>query len=328
MPTRITCPRCQHEQVVEDSAGADVLCEVCLRVIERATTAIQPGPGPVKHAPPVLADEPRAPRRRRDHSEPSAAVPMLILLGAGGLALLLLVCGFGGVGWLFLRQSARREEPVIRRDVEPVEPVVPVVPDRPAPRVVDNRPAPRAEDRPAPPVEAAPADDAEERVRNGDFEQGNRGFRSDYRLSHDNVRPELSYDLVADPRHAHAEAASFGDHTSGKGRMMVVNGGVAPGLVVWGQIVAVRPGADYTFRLWVASWTPFSPADLDVRINGTSVGRAQAPAAVGQWQELRVAWKAGADGTAAIEILGLNPAFSGNDFALDDISLRGPAPAK
>jgi hypothetical protein len=97
-----------------------------------------------------------------------------------GGALLFLVCGVGGVILLYFAH--------------------------------DEGLVPLAED-----VAAA---DPEERIRNGDFEQGNRGFRSDYHLEPGNIRPELSYDIVVNPQDAHADAAFFGDHTSGKGRMM------------------------------------------------------------------------------------------------------------
>ncbi len=35
-------------------------------------------------------------------------------------------------------------------------------------------------------------------------------------------------------------------------------------------------------------------------------------------------WNSGMDETAQIEIFNLNSDISGNDFAIDDISLRGP----
>ena len=108
--------------------------------------------------------------------------------------------------------------------------------------------------------------------------------------------------------------------------MLMVNGGSAAHQVVWGQTVAVRPGADYSFSLWVASWSNISPAMLEVRVNGKAIGEIVAPQNAGQWKELRVSWSAREATTAVVEIFDMNNEVSGNDFAIDDISLRGPAP--
>jgi hypothetical protein len=93
---------------------------------------------------------------------------------------------------------------------------------------------------------------------------------------------------------------------------------------VWAQTVEVRPGAEYTFSLWVATWYALSPAALDVHINGKSVGTITAPDKCGEWKQLKVKWAAGTERTAKIEIFDRNTDVAGNDFALDDISLQGP----
>jgi hypothetical protein len=176
-----------------------------------------------------------------------------------------------------------------------------------------------------PPATAAPRQD--ERVRNGDFTQGLKGFRTAYRHSPANVRDALTFCLARSPREAHGDAAAFGDHTSGDGLMMVVNGADAVDRVLWGQTVPVRAGAEYTFSLWLTSWYATAPAELEVRVNGKSLGKVVAPARCGEWKQFRAAWSSGADKQASVEIFDLTRAISGNDFAIDDISLRGPPPA-
>jgi hypothetical protein len=173
---------------------------------------------------------------------------------------------------------------------------------------------------------ADPPKDRDERIRNGDFEQGARGFRTAYNHTPGQVANVLTLCVVTNPRDVHTSAAPFGDHTSGKGQMLMVNGGDAPEAVVWGQDVEVRADAEYIFRLWVASWYDLAPAELVVRINGESVGRVTAPSRTGEWRELHAKWKSGKDRKATIEVFNLTHGFSGNDFAIDDISLRGPAP--
>src|SRR5262249_11191544 len=142
----------------------------------------------------------------------------------------------------------------------------------------------------------------------------------------DGLLPGGAYDIVKDPKDAHRDAASFGDHTNGKGYMMMVNGGTDKDKVLWSQTVAVRQNSEYTFSLWVASWYSGSTAELDIRINGKSVGTVVAPLATGEWKEFKVKWNPGAENQAAIAIYNLNTNFSGNDFAIDDISLQGPPP--
>jgi S1-C subfamily serine protease len=175
-----------------------------------------------------------------------------------------------------------------------------------------------------PPAAAAPRQD--ERIRNGDFTQGLKGFRTAYRHSPADVHDALTFCLARSPREAHRDAAAFGDHTSGDGLMMVVNGGDAVDRPLWGQTVPVRAGAEYTFSLWLASWYAAAPAELEVRVNGKSLGKVVAPARCGEWKQFSAAWRSGPDVQASVEIVNLTRAISGNDFAIDDVSLRGPPP--
>jgi hypothetical protein len=175
-----------------------------------------------------------------------------------------------------------------------------------------------------PPALASPQ--ADERIRNGDFEQGLKGFRCGYRHLPEGLREELTFAVVRNPNQVHFQAASLGDHTSGKGLLMAINGGKEPDRLLWGQTVAVRPGAEYTFSLWLTSWFPLAPAELEVHINGKPLQKFVAPLQCGEWRECKAKWSAGTDREATIEIFNLTCAHSGNDFALDDISLRGPPP--
>ena len=159
-----------------------------------------------------------------------------------------------------------------------------------------------------------------ELIRNGDFEQGNKEFRSDYVFSRGNVWDPTTYDVAGNPSDVHKFGAYFPDHTSGKGLMMVVNtSSNAAKKLVWGQTAAVRPGVDYTFKLSLAGWTAKAGAEIDIRINGQSIGKV-VPGVAGDWTTIRIPWNSGTATSAAIDIFNLK----GNSFALDDISLRGP----
>ena len=160
---------------------------------------------------------------------------------------------------------------------------------------------------------------------NGDFSAGNTGFSSAYTQS-TNLYPEGDYDVISNPQADHNLFASFGDHTTGTGLMMVINGAPTPGVVAWTETVGVTAGTNYDFSAWVASVYPTSPADLEFSINGTPLGTFTASSTAGDWQEFTKTWNSGAATTADVQIIDLNTVRSGNDFALDDLSLKGQAP--
>ena len=166
-------------------------------------------------------------------------------------------------------------------------------------------------------------------VPNGDFESGNTGFLTEYIFSPGDIVPAQSYDVLSDPSDAHFEAASFGDHTSGTGLMLAANGATESAIEVWSHTTAVAPGVQYTFSMWLASWDPtppYNPAQLEISINGAVVDVANAPSTVGTWEQYTTVWNSGISTTAAIEIVNLETAATGNDFAIDDITFT-PEPA-
>jgi hypothetical protein len=164
-------------------------------------------------------------------------------------------------------------------------------------------------------------------IGNGDFEAGDVGFTSDYQSAAMDGGPGF-YSVVTDPRNFNIDATSYGDHTSGSGFMLAVDGAMMPDQVVWSETVSVTPNTRYTFAIWVSSWYPLSPAELDFRFNDQSIGTFTAPQHAGVWREFETAWTSGSDPSVMIRIIDNNTQFSGNDFALDDISLlaaNGPA---
>jgi hypothetical protein len=157
---------------------------------------------------------------------------------------------------------------------------------------------------------------------NGSFEDGNNGFITSYKYSPGDLFPGASYDVLANPRDAHPSATSYGDHTSGTGNMMVFNGANVADSPVWAQQVSVTANTDYAISAWISSWSPKSPAQLQFKINGISIGTFRAPSTPGIWTEITTNWNSGNSTSAAIQIIDVNLEYSGNDFAIDDISLR------
>jgi len=165
-------------------------------------------------------------------------------------------------------------------------------------------------------------------ITNGDFSAGNTNFGSDYAFGSTNdCLPPGVYDIVASPSDCHSLWASFGDHTSGSGSMMTINGAEIADIDVWFETVSVVPDTTYYFSTWIASSYPTSPAMLDFSINGASIGSTfDASTTPGVWQLFFASWFSGASTTAHLSLVNQNTEFGGNDFALDDIVLDAVAP--
>ncbi len=191
-------------------------------------------------------------------------------------------------------------------------------------------------------------------IPNGDFSSGNTDFTSGYTYFPVPLTPansysgsstpaslydEKTYGVGTDPGAYHVAWAHFGDHTTGTGNMMIVNGSTDVGTQVWGQPVSpatigVTAGTTYYFSAWLASiypsvgQSPIAPATLAFSINGNQVGsNFTLTAPVGTWQLFFVPWVADSS-TATLSLVNRNTVASGNDFALDDISFgtRSPVP--
>ena len=167
-------------------------------------------------------------------------------------------------------------------------------------------------------------------ITNGDFEAGNDGsFYSAYGFSPGNLWPEGKYDIVTNPKADHSLFTAFGDHTTGTGNMMGINGTGDAHAVIWGQSgISLLANTNYTFSFWLASEYPDSPAVLRLNINGVDQGAGPftGSTTTGVWQQYVVAFNSGATTTGNFALWNENRDAYGNDFALDDISLKAAVP--
>lgn len=109
--------------------------------------------------------------------------------------------------------------------------------------------------------------------------------------------------------------------------MLVVNAATVPGVSVWSETVILSQGTQYNFSLWGVSSYPVSPATLDVQFDGTSLsGTPFNLTSSSAWQQFTSTWSPIATGAVTVTIYDTNLAGSGNDFALDDISLTVATP--
>jgi len=156
-------------------------------------------------------------------------------------------------------------------------------------------------------------------IQNGDFEQGDMGFDSDYVSGNSGAG---NY-LIADTPHDYISFFSdCPDHTSGSGNMMIVDGSTDNDDNIWCQTVSVDPNTDYTFSYWATMVGSAPIPELFVTIDGVGLGDTMSiPTDTCSWTEISHTWNSQAN-TSVEFCIGNMTIFSfGNDFALDDISL-------
>lgn len=165
-------------------------------------------------------------------------------------------------------------------------------------------------------------------ISNGNFTSGNTGFTTDYQYLVTTVPAgaQKTYGIVTSSNGWFAGFSNCVDHTSGSGNMMVVDGSTsnAGNDRVWCQTVPVVAGQNYTFSYWIESLSGSNFGNMEVLVNGVSIGSSVAPATTCSWVQKSYTWNSGASITAQICIYDRTITAAGNDFAIDDISFTGP----
>jgi hypothetical protein len=173
-------------------------------------------------------------------------------------------------------------------------------------------------------------------VTNGDFSAATnnantRGFTSSYAYKTIGdacpgcccgvLSSEGTYAIHTNPTNLHGNFATIGDHTTGSGNMLIVNGSATVNVIVWTQNITVQPNTDYVFSAWATSVHPSNPAQLQFSIDGVPLGSTINPTSTtGSWQYFTTTWNSGnRSGALPIALVNKNIAASGNDFAVDDI---------
>lgn len=165
-------------------------------------------------------------------------------------------------------------------------------------------------------------------IANGSFSAGNTGFVTGYVFATYNTL-EGEYGVNTRPNYFNPAGSSFGDHTTGTGNMLLVNGHPTANVTAWQQTIAVEQNSTYQWIIWAASWGSAgnnidpSPARLRFDINGVAQNSSlNLPSADGQWIQYSVDWDSSTSTSAVLRVIDLNLVGYGNDFALDDISFQ------
>jgi hypothetical protein len=163
--------------------------------------------------------------------------------------------------------------------------------------------------------------EAQGQVVNGDFSTGNTGFTSDYGFASASSTPG-TYGVRTNSQDFNPGYSLFGDHTTGHGLMMLVDGSLSAGKVAWRQSISVQPNSQYNFSAWATAANSTSPAVLRFLINNNPLGPDfPLSTSAGQWQLFSASWNSGTNTVAQLSVVDTNLASLGNDFALDDLSL-------
>ena len=143
-------------------------------------------------------------------------------------------------------------------------------------------------------------------VYNGDFEQGNSGFQSDYYLAQSTLGTG-GYAINTDVYNLWGTAHQYG--YGGSGNYMIVDGANYANAVVWRQTINVQPNTTYNLSAQLVSIGDinYSTARVQFQINGTPLGSTIIlPATLNQWQTFQAEWNSGTLTSAVISIIDVN----------------------
>ena len=167
-------------------------------------------------------------------------------------------------------------------------------------------------------------------IGNADFSGGNSGFSSDYLFTsdspaNDDLWPAGVYGIDDSASGRHPLWVTNGDHTSGSGAMMLVNGQTTSASTVWRQSVNVAANTTYFFEAWAMNLCcnlagTWGDSGLGFYINGMLLGSGLTTGS-GVWAGLSNTWFSAGSTLATLEVRNASTIYSGNDFALDDLFL-------
>lgn len=162
-------------------------------------------------------------------------------------------------------------------------------------------------------------------IVNGDFNQGDTGFTTDYRYGTGGrfglLSNDTSYAIANNSGATHNRFANCRDN-SGIGNMMVVNGSGTENNI-WCQQISVLPNTGYSFSAFATSVNSENPGRLQFSINGVLLGSPfQLSSSTCNWQKFTATWNSSGASTALICVVNVLGTQAGNDFALDDLTFN------
>jgi len=162
-----------------------------------------------------------------------------------------------------------------------------------------------------------------ELIKNGDFEQGDVLFSSDYYSSCvPGTMPQGAYCISENSGTFHPGWSDCLDK-QGTGKMLICDGAIIANEKIWCQTVNVDQNKTYAFSSWITSIFPQNPPIMQFSINDNLLGQAfQSNDTPCDWQEFFQKWDSGLNTSVEICIVNQSTEGQGNDFGIDNISMR------
>jgi gliding motility-associated-like protein len=163
----------------------------------------------------------------------------------------------------------------------------------------------------------------QELIKNGNFEQGDIEFSSDYFASCvTGTMPQGAYCIGDNSGLFHAGWSDCKDK-QGTGKMLICDGAVVANENIWCQTVDVEQNKSYAFSAWISTLLPLAPPIMQFSVNGNLLGQEfQSNDSPCDWQEFFQKWDSGTKDNVEICIVNQSTKGEGNDFGIDNISLR------
>jgi hypothetical protein len=168
-------------------------------------------------------------------------------------------------------------------------------------------------------------------IANGGFEDGSSAgyatFSSDYTKAGNLYDPAI-VTIGGNPNSFHGSWASFGALEGDN--MLIVNGGTnINSNLVWSQTLSLGAGT-YDFSAAAASTYSGNPSNIvfvaTIGGNDYTLGGAQLGSTTGQWDTISGTLNLQNAASVQIKLLNNSTDYSGNDFAVDKISLTSAVP--
>jgi hypothetical protein len=166
-----------------------------------------------------------------------------------------------------------------------------------------------------------------ELIVNGNFELGLYGFKTTYDTSF--IKFPKNIRITTNPYNEYYTFDSCADPVLANGKFLIVNGNdIFDGLqTVWEQEVDIAPNTYYEFKYMYCNIdakvdTNKNLPIIEVSFNDSFFDTVYVPKETCLWQQRSFVWYSGNNNRLVIKFRDLQLKYFGNDFALDEISLK------
>ncbi|MEJ5286290.1 MAG: hypothetical protein CH6_2503 [Candidatus Kapaibacterium sp.] len=177
------------------------------------------------------------------------------------------------------------------------------------------------------PKDCYPTPPNPELIVNGNFELGLFGFKTTYDTNY--IKFPKNIKITTNPYNEYYTFDSCADPVTPNGKFLIVNGNdLFDGLnIVWEQEIEVLPNNFYKFQYMYANIdakvdTNKNLPIIQVSFNDKFFDTVYVPKETCQWQTRSFIWYSGNNTKLTIRFRDLQLKYFGNDFALDEISLK------